>query len=61
MSKWFSINGITKEIKKIRWPKKSDLTSNSVQVIVFTFFFGLFFYVCQFVITLLLKLIGVIA
>lgn len=61
MGKWFSFSGITKEIKKIRWPKKGDLGSNSVQVIIFTLFFGLFFYLCQFIITLLLKLMGVIA
>ncbi len=57
---WFSLNGITKEIKKIRWPQKGDLLVNSVQVIIFTLFFGVFFIACEFVITLLLRLLGVI-
>ncbi len=57
---WFSFSGITKEIKKIRWPQKNDLFSNSSQVIIFTLFFGLFFIACEFIISLLLRLLGVI-
>ena len=26
MLKWFSISGISKEIKRVRWPKLKDLT-----------------------------------
>ena len=37
MLKWFSFSGVTKEIKKIRWPKREDLVENSVQTIIFTF------------------------
>ncbi len=59
--KWFSPSQIVKEISKIRWPKKGDLLVNSVQVILFTLFFAIFFYGCQFIISLLLKLMGVIA
>ena len=54
------VNAVLKEISKIRWPKKGDLLSNSIQVIIFTAFFGLFFYGCQFLISLLLKAIGVL-
>lgn len=57
---WFSISGITKEIKKIRWPQKQDLLENSVQVIIFTVFFGLFFVLCGFIVSLLLNVLGVI-
>ncbi|MDO4940337.1 MAG: preprotein translocase subunit SecE [Erysipelotrichaceae bacterium] len=57
--KWFSVSAITKEISKIRWPKKGDLASSSVQVIIFTAFFGLFFVLCQFLISVLLKGLGV--
>ena len=60
MAKWFSFNGITKEIKKIRWPKKEDLLTNSVQVILFNAFFGVFFVLCQFLVSLVLKALGVI-
>ena len=58
--KWFNLSAIFKEIGKIRWPKKDDLLSNSVQVLVFTFAFALFFFVCQFLISLFLKTIGVL-
>ena len=58
--KWFSPAAIFKEISKIRWPKKNDLLTNSVQVVVFTTFFAVFFYLCQFLVSICLKLIGVI-
>ena len=60
MLKWFSFSGVTKEINKIRWPKREDLVENSVQTIIFTFFFGVFFVLCQFLVTLVLKGLGVI-
>lgn len=43
MLKWFSISGISKEIKRIRWPKPKDLVHDSVEVIIFTTLFALFF------------------
>lgn len=58
--KWFSPAAIFKEISKIRWPKKNDLLTNSVQVVVFTALFAVFFYLCQFLVSICLKLIGVI-
>lgn len=58
--KWFSPAAIFKEISKIRWPKKNDLLTNSVQAVVFTAFFAVFFYLCQFLVSICLKLIGVI-
>ena len=39
--KWFNLSAIWKEISKIRWPKKADLLSNSIQVVIFTGFFAL--------------------
>ena len=48
MLKWFSISGIRKEIKRIRWPKAKELFSNSLTVIVFTVLFGIFFFLCGF-------------
>ncbi len=59
--KWFSLNGIVKEIKKIRWPNKSDMVTNSVQTVIIIAFFALFFLLCEVVISLILKAIGVIA
>ena len=37
---------------------KGDLATNSVQVVVVTAFFALFFYLCQFVISILLSMVG---
>ena len=54
----FSPKEVVKEIKKIVWPEKKDLLSNSVQVIFVTAFFALFFYLCQFIISILLNLVG---
>ncbi|MDO4701156.1 preprotein translocase subunit SecE [Erysipelotrichaceae bacterium OH741_COT-311] len=59
MLKWFSISGIMKEIGRIRWPKMSELSLNSLEVIIFTAFFGLFFVACEFIITHLLKVTGI--
>lgn len=56
--KWFSIAGIQSEIKRIRWPKLSDLTKNSLIVIVFTVAFGLFFVVCELIASGFLTIVG---
>lgn len=58
--KWFNLSAIFKEIGKIRWPRKEDLCSNSISVIVFTGLFVVFFYLCLTAITALLKSIGVL-
>ena len=36
--KWFSISGIMKEIKRIRWSSPKQLAQDSSKVIVFTAF-----------------------
>jgi|APIni6443716594_1056825.scaffolds.fasta_scaffold324751_2 preprotein translocase SecE subunit len=61
MLKWFSLSGIFTEIKRIRWPKGSELSRNISIVLVFTVGFGLFFVGTEFVISFLLKWIGIIA
>lgn len=59
MLKWFSISGIGKEIKRIRWPKKKDLGLNTAEVLIFCVFFGVFFVVCEFLVSFFLRLIGI--
>ena len=54
----FSPKEVIKEIKKVVWPEKKSLLTNAVQVIIIVLFFALFFYLCQFVISLLLNLVG---
>ena len=55
---WFKPKDVVKEIGKIKWANKNDLVTNSVQVVVVTAFFALFFYLCQFVISILLSVVG---
>ena len=59
--KWFSPRAIAKETSKIQWPKQGELLTNSVQVLIIVAFFALFFVACQFVLSLVLRLMGVIA
>ena len=56
--KWFSINGILTEAKRIRWPKMKDLARNSMTVVIFTVVLALFFFICQVVSSGFLSLIG---
>ena len=59
MLKWFSLSGISKEIKRIRWPKVKDITENTAKSLLFIVGFGAFFVVSDLVITFILKLIGI--
>lgn len=59
MLKWFSISGISKEVKRIRWPKRKELFGSSSEVLLFCVAFGVFFVVCELGVTFFLKLIGI--
>ena len=59
MDKTFSCSGIKKEAKRIRWPKKEDLFGRFGEVVIFTAFFALFFVLCDFLVTYVLKFIGI--
>ncbi|MBQ4343544.1 MAG: preprotein translocase subunit SecE [Erysipelotrichaceae bacterium] len=59
MLKWFSLSGISKEIKRIRWPKVKDITEHTGEVLLFVFAFGAFFIASDLIITGILKLIGI--
>lgn len=55
---WFSISAIRKEAKKVTWLKKGELVKNTLTVLAFCFFMGLFFYVSDAVIALILRFLG---
>lgn len=57
--KWFSINGIIKETKRVRWPRPKALFKDSAIVVVFVIILGIFFYVCQAISSGFLSLIGI--
>ncbi|MBR3203962.1 MAG: preprotein translocase subunit SecE [Solobacterium sp.] len=59
MDKTFSWSGIKKEAKRVRWPKRKDVMEDSGEVLAFTAFFALYFVLCEFVVTGILKLIGI--
>lgn len=59
MLKWFSLSGISKEVKRIRWPKGKDVAEGTGEVLLFVVAFGAFFIASDLVITLILKLIGI--
>ncbi len=59
MLKWFSISGISKEAKRVRWPKVADLTYSTVEALIFMGFFMVFFVIFEFIVTLFLRLIGI--
>jgi preprotein translocase subunit SecE len=59
MFKWFSIEGIMTEVKRIRWPKASDMVKDSLIVIIFTTAFGVFFVAAEAAVAFLLRLIGI--
>lgn len=59
MMKWFSISGIIKEIKRIRWSSPKQLAEDSSKVIVFTALFALFFVLCTAFNAAFLQLLGV--
>ena len=59
MDRTFSLSGIQKEIKRIRWPKPADTMRSTVEVIIYTGFFALFFVLCDFLVTFLLRMIGI--
>lgn len=59
MLKWFSIEGIVSEIKKIRWPKASELFDTFFKVCIFVILFMVFFFISDVVVSLFLKLLGI--
>jgi preprotein translocase SecE subunit len=59
MLKWFSLSGISKEIKRIRWPKAEDLMGHTTEVVLICVFFGVFFVASEFIVSLILRLIGI--
>ncbi len=63
--RWFSVDGITKEAKRVRWPKwKTEgntpgILQNTGEVLTFGGFFALFFVCCDVLVAFLLRFIGI--
>jgi len=59
MLKWFSINGIMTEVKRVRWPKQKELLKDTNTVIAVVTLFGIYFVLAQVLITFFVTAIGV--
>ena len=57
--KWFSWEGIKTEVKRIRWIKPAELFESTGKVLVFCVLFGVFFMLCDLIISKLLLMLGV--
>ena len=53
----YSPSKVFKELKTVKWPTFKELMSSSGLVIVFTVLFGLYFFVCEFLSSGLVKMI----
>lgn len=57
---WFTLAGIKEEVKKISWPKRKEVVSNTTIVIGFLLFFAAYFMLTEVVLVWALKnLVGV--
>ncbi|NLC05243.1 MAG: preprotein translocase subunit SecE [Erysipelothrix sp.] len=62
MFEWFSMAGIKKEVKeRIRWPKPKEMSKYSATVFTFIVLFMFYFMAADFVVALLMKLLGIVA
>ena len=56
---WFSIQGIRDEVRKINWPKRKELSRNTIIVLSFIVFFAAYFMLTEVIISWFLRLIKV--
>ncbi len=57
--KWFSIEGVSKEAKKVRWPNSKEMAKHSTTVFVFVCAFAAYFVVADMIVSAFLKIVGI--
>lgn len=57
--KWFSIKGIIKETKKVKWPRGKELWSMVLTVFVFIAAFAVLFQLMDMFVAAILKYLGI--
>ena len=57
--KWFTLAGIKEEVRKIHWPDKKEMSTNTTTVVAFVLFFVAYFVFVEFILVAALKLIGI--
>lgn len=50
---------VASEVKKIKWPKKKEILSSTIKVLIFCVLFAIFFVVCDSLASGLIVAIGV--
>lgn len=56
---WFSIKSIKDEIRKIEWPKRQQMISDTLTVLAFIGFFIVYFLLTEIVISAILRMLKV--
>lgn len=56
--KWFSIEGIRTEIKRIRWPKGDEFKESITDTLAFSVAMGVFFVLSDTIIAVFIRFIG---
>jgi preprotein translocase subunit SecE len=46
------LHGVKKEVERVRWPDRKNLIKDSMAVLTFCIFFGIFFYVINVIVIL---------
>lgn len=57
---WFNLKAIREETKKVRWPKRKAMLSDTRTVIIFIAVFLVFFIAADSVIGIMMRLLGVL-
>lgn len=56
---WLTIKGLKEEIRKIEWPKRAQMTKDTMTVIAFIGFFVVYFLFTEVIISAILRLLKV--
>ena len=56
---WLTIKGLKEEIRKIEWPKRAQMTKDTIVVLGFIAFFVVYFLLTEVVISQILRLLKV--
>ncbi|MDD2202813.1 MAG: preprotein translocase subunit SecE [Bacilli bacterium] len=49
----FFLYGVKKEVGRVRWPNKKDMVKYTIAVLTSGFFFGIFFFVINFIVVVI--------
>lgn len=56
---WLTLQGLKDEIRKIEWPKRAQMTKDTITVLGFIGFFVVYFLITEVIISQILRLLKV--